>query len=74
MGIGHEQIHLEGDRIAVEYRKVQAPRAVASGQSVRHYAVLAADALAVAIVCGLSYKFKTKEEYKFSNSRGKILI
>lgn len=34
----------------------------------------AADALAVAIVCGLSYKFKAKEEYKFSNSRGKILI
>ena len=29
----------------------------------------AADALAVAIVCGLSYKFKTKEEYRFSNTR-----
>lgn len=31
----------------------------------------AADALAVAIVCGLSYKFNGEETYKFSNSRRK---
>ena len=29
----------------------------------------AADALAVAIVCGLSYNLKTEEKYKFSNNR-----
>lgn len=31
----------------------------------------AADALAVAIVCGISYKFGGEEKYKFSNSRKK---